>query len=153
MDDTDPLIEELRQLTPAAPSAVLTRRLAAELARPARRTGLRWWLLGLGLPAAAAIAMLCAVWSNHRATVGPRTAATPAPPASPATDVFTPVTAENVLYAATDDGLATLPDGRAVRRERLQYIDTITWVNPRTHASLTWSIPREEVRVVPVRYE
>jgi hypothetical protein len=67
--------------------------------------------------------------------------------------VLKPVAAEKVLYAAQDEGLVTLEDGTTARRERLSYVDTITWKNPRTNASLTWSVPREEVRVVPVHFQ
>ena len=64
-----------------------------------------------------------------------------------------PVAAENVLISATDEGLVTLDDGTQARRERLQYVDTITWKNARTNASLTWRVPREEVRVVPIAFQ
>ena len=47
----------------------------------------------------------------------------------------------------------TLDDGTAARRERFQYVDTITWKNPRTNASVRWTMPREEVRVVPVKFQ
>jgi hypothetical protein len=32
-------------------------------------------------------------------------------------------------------------------------VDTITWKNPRTNASVRWTVPREEVRVVPVKFQ
>jgi hypothetical protein len=64
-----------------------------------------------------------------------------------------PVAAENLLVVASDEGLVTLDDGTPARRERRQYVDTITWKNPRTNASLTWSMPREEVRVVPIVFQ
>jgi hypothetical protein len=64
-----------------------------------------------------------------------------------------PVAAENVLVSASDEGFVTLADGTAARRERLQFVDTITWKNPRTNSSLRWSIPREEVRIVPVVFQ
>ena len=67
--------------------------------------------------------------------------------------VFKPVAAENVLYAVSDEGLVTLDDGTSARRERLSYVDTITWKNPRTNASVRWTVPREEVRVVPVKFQ
>jgi hypothetical protein len=66
---------------------------------------------------------------------------------------FKPVAAENVLVSARDEGLITLADGTPARRERLHYVDTITWQNPRTNASLRWSIPREEVRVIPIAFQ
>jgi len=44
----------------------------------------------------------------------------------------------------------TLDDGTTARRLRQSYLDRITWKNPETNASLVWSVPREEIRVVPV---
>lgn len=64
-----------------------------------------------------------------------------------------PIAAENVLVSARDEGLVTLADGTAARRERLHFVDTITWKNPRTNASLVWTVPREEVRVVPISFQ
>ena len=64
-----------------------------------------------------------------------------------------PVAAENVLVSARDEGLVILEDGTSARRERLQFVDTITWKNPRTNSSLRWSVPREEVRIVPVVFQ
>ena len=64
-----------------------------------------------------------------------------------------PIAAENVLVSARDEGLVTLADGTEARRERLHFVDTITWKNPRTHASLVWTVPREEVRVVPISFQ
>ena len=82
---------------------------------------------------------------------------TPAAPGvevvGPIVDPLKPVAAENVLISATDEGLVTLEDGTRARRERLQYVDTITWKNARTNASLTWRVPREEVRVVPIAFQ
>jgi hypothetical protein len=47
----------------------------------------------------------------------------------------------------------TLADGTPARRVRQSYVDKITWENPRSNASLVWSVPREEVRVVPVNFQ
>jgi hypothetical protein len=47
----------------------------------------------------------------------------------------------------------TLADGTAARRVRSSYVDTITWKNPKTNASLRWSVPRDEVRVMPVVFQ
>jgi hypothetical protein len=30
------------------------------------------------------------------------------------------------------------------------HVDTITWRDPRSAASIQWSVPREELRIVPV---
>ena len=42
-------------------------------------------------------------------------------------------------------------DGTPARRVRARYLDTYTWRNPATNASLKWSVPRDEIRVLPAR--
>lgn len=163
-DDLQQLEAELKSLRPARPSRVLENRIAGELAtdgasapvaapakRPAaprRRLASVHWLWSAALPVAAAIALI--VFSPGRR----------ARPAAQVTDItpagevaLKPVAAENVLYSVQDEGLVTLDDGTTARRERLNYVDTITWKNPRTKASLTYTVPREEVRVVPISYQ
>jgi hypothetical protein len=149
-DDLSSLEKELIRLQPTRPSANVERRLESEFATTStRRSRLGWWRAAIALPIAAAIALT--VFTARRASP-PAIANVPAEkPAG--TDVLKPVTAENVLYAATDEGPVTLANGIPARRERLKFVDTITWQNPRTRASLTWTVPREEVRVVPVRYQ
>ena len=157
MDDELLQLEaELKRLRPAAPSRELLTRLGAELA-PARAPVVRrpspnWWLWagGLALPAAAAIALLIG-YDVRRAAPLPDVKAPEI--AAMAPTVFKPIAAENVLYSARDEGVVTLDDGTAARRERLRYVDTITWKNPRTNASVRWTVPREEVRVIPVNFQ
>ncbi len=154
-DDLQQLEAELKRLRPAAPTRTLLARLDRELAAPTaaipvRRATPLWWFWAGALPSAAAFALMIALASRHQ----PPTIAV----ASPSTAVdapvaFKPVAAENVLYAAQDEGLVTLDDGTTARRERLNYLDTITWKNPRTNASVRWTVPREEVRVVPVKFQ
>ena len=101
---------------------------------------------------AAALAVMLVL----NARQGDLARAAPARPDAPAADAsapFQPVAAENVLYAVRDEGLVTLANGTPARRERLNYVDTITWKNPRTNASVRWTVPREEVRVVPVNFQ
>ena len=45
----------------------------------------------------------------------------------------------------------TLDDGTTAHRVFQCYLDTYTWRNPRTNASLRWTVPRDELRVIPVR--
>jgi hypothetical protein len=153
---------ELRRLQPVAPSHELEARIARELdqapalsARRPRAT-VHWvWLATV--PAAAAAAVLLSMFGSGTgvapviSTPHGRDARATAPTA--VTDAFKPVAAENVLYAARDEGLVVLEDGTPARRERLQFVDTITWKNPRTNASLRWTVPREEVRVVPISFQ
>ncbi|HVS54360.1 MAG TPA: hypothetical protein VHD62_18535 [Opitutaceae bacterium] len=148
-DPDDSFAAELRQLRPSAPRSEFVARLDRELSAVAsRRRRARAWLWPVALPAAAALAIFIGTMMQRdfsRANI-------PAS-AGAARAMFKPVAAENVLYAARDEGFVTLDDGTTARRERLRYIDTITWKNPRTHASLQWSVPREEIRVVPVSFQ
>jgi hypothetical protein len=156
MDDDLKFFEaELQRLRPVRPSAALRARVHRELEPAPGRLGRNpgWWAW-LALPAAAAALLLFNLqWHAPPASdanVRPSPAVTTAAAGG---DTLKPVAAENVLYAATDEGLVTLDDGTPARRERLHFVDTITWRNPRTNASLTWSVPREEVRIVPVNFQ
>jgi hypothetical protein len=152
------LESELRRLRPAAPSGALRGRLQRELTpgsdragtnREPRRTWLVWGWLALPIAAAAVFVFNLQLPSVHVPVPEPTAASAKVV----ASDTLKPVAAENVLYAAADEGLVTLDDGTPARRERLHFVDTITWRNPRTNASLTWSVPREEVRIVPVNFQ
>lgn len=150
---------ELKRLRPVAPSLAVAARIERELTRPARRPRpagrMLWWV---ALPLAAAVAL---VWNRRSdlpapgvpARVPAVAAAAPGPGAAGDEAAFKPVGAENVLVSARDEGVVTLADGTMARRERLQYVDTITWRNSRTRASLQWSVPREEVRIVPIVFQ
>lgn len=154
MDDELTSLEvELQNLRPADPSRALLARIERDLVpvTPAK-PGFSWRWLWIGaLPLAATCAV---VWLQfYRPPVVPLGNAAQNPLTDVAADdsaLLKPVAAENVLVAARDEGLVTLADGTPARRERLEFIETITWRNPRTQASLTWTVPREEVRVVPV---
>ena len=151
-DDLQSLEAELNRLRPVAPSRSVERAIARDLTESARRRrGIGPWLWAAALPAAAAIAIVAIIAKKPVETGFAKTES-----ARSATDgaaTFKPVAAENVLYAARDEGLVTLDDGTTARRARLNYVDTITWRNPRTNASLTWTVPREEVRLVPVNFQ
>ena len=149
-DELQQLEAELSRLQPVAPRRELVSRVERELGRPVTRRALAHvhWLWAAALPVAAAAAVFAMVFTQSA-----RDRASTAPPmASSAITSLKPVAAENLLVSARDEGLVTLADGTPARRERLQFVDTITWRNPRTNASLTWSVPREEVRVVPVSF-
>ena len=155
---------ELRQLRPRAPSAGLMAGLEQELdqAGPAgdsRRT--RSWLPAwprasrwLVWPVAAALLALGGLVIVYRGPAGaarlPAPAATVAASAEPTPAAFKPVRATKFLYESLAEGPVMLSDGLPVRRVCNRYVDTYTWRNPRTRASVQWIVPREEVRVVPV---
>ena len=150
MDNDEQLEAELKQLQPAAPPRRLVENIASDLSRESRPRSVPRvaWPWAVALAAATALVFLLPQFGNK--TVAPVASAVHA--ASPES-ALKPVAAENVLVSAKDEGLVTLDDGTPARRERLQYVDTITWRNPRTNASLTWTVPREEVRVVPVAFQ
>jgi hypothetical protein len=156
-DELQQLEAELKWLRPAAPARRLVARLERELAPMAARSrqpAPLLWFWAAALPAAAALALVVGS-VMRRDLAGAREAAKPNVDVLPLEDRsgLKPITAENVLYSATDEGLVTLDDGTRARRERLNFVDTITFKNPRTNASLKWSVPREEIRVVPVSFQ
>jgi hypothetical protein len=51
-----------------------------------------------------------------------------------------------------DEGIVTLDDGTTARRYRIQSVDKVTWTLPQNKASVQWSVPREDVQLVPVAY-
>lgn len=149
-DDLQTIEAELKRLRPAVPRPALACRIEADLQRPRPAAWTTPWRWGLLLPAAAALAVLLAKpWRIAPAGDRASEAAVPAVTGADAA-VLKPVAVENLLYSAQDEGIVTLGDGTPARQERLRYVDTITWRNPRTNASLKWTVPREEVRVVPV---
>lgn len=77
---------------------------------------------------------------------------TAVPRALAARDSYRPVKAANVLYDLQDEGPVLLEDNTPARRVRARYVDTYTWKNPATNASLKWSVPRDEVRVMPASF-
>jgi len=139
-NEFEELESELKQLYPAAPPGALAERIEKALVQtPQRgRPALPW----LVFPVAAA-AMIALALSQR---ISSQSTQTPAPS-------FKPVAAENLLLDAIDEGYTTHADGTPARRVRQSYLDTITWKDSRTNASLTWSLPREEVRVVPVFFQ
>jgi hypothetical protein len=151
-DELQQLEAELKSLRPATPPPRLVARIERELAPVVRRRrpAPLLWFWAAALPAAAALAIVVGS-VMRRDLASPRDATQPAIAGDRA--VLKPITAENVLYSATDEGLVTLDDGTRARRERLNFVDTITFKNPRTNASLKWSVPREEIRVVPVSFQ
>ncbi len=152
-DELNQLEAELRRMRPAAVPDELMLRIGRELARPAapRPPAVVHWIWGVTVPAAAALAVWLApagLRAPQDGGTGMRAAATTVAEAA-----LKPVKVENVLVAAQDEGFVTLDDGTPARRARLKFVDSVTWKDPRSNASLTWTVPREEVRVMPVVFQ
>jgi hypothetical protein len=107
-----------------------------------------WWL-ALPIAAAAAVMISVGLPSQENEKGVAANSSTQRQP----TSIFKPVAVKNMLWSARDEGYVTLADGTQARRVRRSYVDTITWQNPATRASLKWTIPREDVRVVPVTFQ
>ncbi|HVU16068.1 MAG TPA: hypothetical protein VHD32_04050 [Candidatus Didemnitutus sp.] len=161
MDDS--LIEleqELARLRPVKPSLALQARIEADLARGDSRaeipltekplSGARRNLrMAWSLCAAAAAVIVATTWRgvgtepvgmdrrNESGTDAVVSNATP-----PSADVAT------VLYGASPESGVYLHDQTPVQQVRYRYLDTYTWRNPATHASMQWTVPRDEIRVV-----
>ncbi|MSU51798.1 MAG: hypothetical protein EXS41_00125 [Opitutaceae bacterium] len=164
-EDFQELEGELKHLRPRASSSGLVARLEQELApavsRSPRRTcstatiwgPWKWTIWSMVTAAAIAVALIV---SRNLGPVGNRIVQSEPGPAVSATqsaEIYKPVRADNMLYDTREENGVTLPDGTFARRVRSRYVDTITWRNSRTNASLRWSIPREEVRVIPVAFQ
>lgn len=174
-DSSDPLEQELKALRPARPSEALVTRLTRELSLPVdpraaprytTATNLASWKWAgwrvAAFTATAAAGVVAALWMARpppAPVAGLALAPTPPPAAHRAPAVttaaarFQPVAASNVLYAVEDEGFVLLPDETPARRVRNRYVDTYTWRNPATNASLKWSVPRDEVRVLPTKFQ
>ena len=173
------LEKELKRLRPRDLSATLLKRIEAGLNAPdsqpefSRSTAssklvlwpwLNWWVAA----AAAAVVVFATVVISSRLRFTPSgTPAETAPqamaaadtsaasevsavvPALTVTDRYQPVGAATVLYDLKEDAVVTQPNSTPARRLRYRYVDTYTWKNPATNASLKWSVPRDEVRVLP----
>jgi hypothetical protein len=124
---------ELSRLRPRAPSEFLEARVGAALEknRPGAGAVFLRGLAGAGF--AAAIAWLVAFAPGMREARGA---------------ALQPMVAEETLQSAQDEGLMTLDDGSKARRLRLRYVETLSWSGG--GRTLTWTAPREELRIVPV---
>lgn len=166
MDNSpDELEIELKALQPrrAAPRWLdqVNRELAAELPAPERRrfttaTNLSSWKwLGwrtAGFAAALAlVAMLGLIIFRQVRPTTPAPALAASTPVRPVA-VYEPTKAMNVLYDFKDEGEVMVDGAAPSRQVRARYVDTYTWKNPRNNASIKWTVPRDEVRVVPAGY-
>jgi hypothetical protein len=156
-EEFEQLEAELRRLRPITPDPRLRGAIARELAPVPSTNVFRRARTWIALPIAAAIVGSLLYFTaftppNSDAPASSVTASTTvaAPTSAPQ---FKPVAARNILVSATDEGLVSLADGTPARRIRQSYVDTITWKNASTKASFTWTVPREEVKVVPVSYQ
>ncbi|HXQ82268.1 MAG TPA: hypothetical protein VN775_13200 [Opitutaceae bacterium] len=145
-DDFQDLEAELGRLRPAVPNPRLLLRIGQELA-PRRRAGRGW--LWAPVAAAAALAAAAVLWPRW-AVPPAREAPVLRPAAAPA---LRPVAVRDVLVGSRDEGYVVLADGWPAHRLREAHLDTIVWRDPRSAASLQWSVPREEIRIVPVNFQ
>lgn len=166
------LENELKRLTPRAPSASLLNSLERELGRsavtpisaPARRSTTAhswrsWKWASWSLAGAAAVLVFALLFSGRQpagAPESPVVANTPPTATAPevaATNRYEPVQASSVLYDLQESDPTLLPDRTEGREVRYRYVDTYTWKNPATNASVRWSVPRDEVRLVRASFD
>lgn len=148
---------ELSRLRPLAPRREIRAAIAGELNPPRLPRATRRARFWLTLPIAAGI-LASVFYVGTPLWTGPATGNTALAPAAAmstkkSAPQFKPISARNILVSSTDEGFVELVDGTPARRIRQSYVDTITWQNTASKASLTWTVPREEVKVVPVSYQ
>lgn len=166
MDDTLQNLEnELKRLPARKPSVHFMEELQRELgtvtpalnARPALGLA-RWrtwsWAAWSLVGAAAGLVIMAVVQPKPAGVVTKAAPEVPLASISPTlapgvpANRYEPVKATSVLYDLSEEGLTTLPDRSEGRQLRYRFVDTYTWKNPTTNASLRWSVPRDEVRLV-----
>jgi hypothetical protein len=172
MDESFAELEsELKRLRPRAPSASLVSRIGADLARTdtgpgtvrrassGYRTATTWsswkWLnWRTAAIAAAALALAATGFVRYARSGQPPVASASAPrnPGVAAPNAYQAVSVANVLYEFRDEGLVATADNTPAQRVRYRYVDTYVWKDPKNNASIKWSFPRDEVRVVPAAY-
>ena len=162
------LENELKTLPPRLASprwlAQVNRELAAELpasARPRYATATNlssWKWLGwrtAGLAATLVLVATIGLISLRRPQsepLVPVVATVPSAAAPARGAAYQPVTATNVLYELKDEGAVKVEGDTSARQVRARYVDTYTWKNPRNNASIKWTVPRDEIHIVPVSY-
>lgn len=150
-----------------APDAPATQPVRPRYTTATTLSSWKWFSWQMAAAAAVALTVSLAVWRTQRSSVvqpaapetvvhsepaapqvaQPETRVAPSP--APSAESYRPVAAANVLYDMKEDGTVYLNDNTPARRMRYRYVDTYTWKNPATNASLKWSVPRDEVRVIP----
>lgn len=110
------------------------------------------WQVSRNTPVALPVSTPSLAQSEKAESTPAESMPAPTPRALAAADTYRPVKAANVLYDLKDEGPALLDDNTPGRRIRARYVDTYTWKNPATNASLKWSVPRDEVRVLPASF-
>jgi hypothetical protein len=141
------LERELRALSPRPVSPAVLGAIGRSLDGPAAPAVARapfWVTAPVAAALVAAVAWLAAPKPSLAVADGRATS-----PNSSAR-VYKPIATEAVLYSFEVGSLVALPDGSPARTVRNRYMDTIVWRNAETNASLQWSLPRDEVRLVRV---
>lgn len=149
-DNFDALEQELRALRPAAPSDALVRSIDRAMAAPAgagvavphrraRAAGWGAWAWG-NWAVAGALALVVVTVSRYAPPIEPAAGAV----AASGPD-YRPVDAARFVVEVVDEGVVTLEDGTSVRRVRESFVDSLTWRDAATNATLVVNLPGEDV--------
>jgi hypothetical protein len=167
-DDFTDLENELKQLSPRPVSEGLRQRVAVQLEtaafcesqaivhrfpveqyrKPRNSLRVMFW--------SASSAAIAAVWVflALSGTESLRQPVTTLPLQVAASDIaqthFKPVSVKQQVLETQDLGFVTLSDGSTAKKVYEKAVDTYTWRDAKTNASLSWSIPREELRTEAV---
>jgi hypothetical protein len=152
-DNFDALEQELRALRPAAPSDELVRSIdrvmgesaagAGEQVTPRRRVrAAGWGAWAWGNWAVAGALALVVVTVSRDGPAVPDHAAGAGVESGPD---YRPVEAARYVVEVVDEGVVTLEDGTPVRRVRESFVDSLTWRDEATKATLVVNLPGEDV--------
>jgi hypothetical protein len=170
MNDSD-LEDQLRMLTPAAPSADLAERIGRQLAanppsnrtagvlpRPPGKSPGFGWLRNLGWAVAGAAATVAAMFvfsatpKNTTASADSSLNAQALSAAQGAEEeqAFEPTESSRELTSVNDSKELLETEDGPVREVRYTYLERLAWAQPGTGARLEVEVPREDVYLLPV---
>jgi hypothetical protein len=166
-EDFTDLEQELKQLRPRSLPSAMVGRVAGELdaapEAPPRGVLAQWrtWILPVVVAAVLAVTVTLIPFITRDRSAGAEkeqanvvtSHGSDVPKVAASVDTsekLRPVRATNVLYDAVNEGVVRLADDSLAQRMRLNYLDTITWENPRSGAQFQRTVPREEILFIPV---
>lgn len=146
------LEKELAAFQPVQPNERLRQQISNSLDRPEitnTRPVLKIWPI-IAFATAACLVLVFKISSPHSNSEAPETASERLIGASAKSATFQPVSAEQHLLEAFDEGVVLTVNDQPVRKLRYEFVDTVTMVNTNDGSLYTMEIPREEILLLPL---
>lgn len=146
------LEKELAAFQPVQPNERLRQQISNSLDRPEitnTRPVLKIWPI-IAFATVACLVLVFKISSPHSNSEAPETTSERLLGASAKSATFQPVSAEQHLLEAFDEGVVLTVNDQPVRKLRYEFVDTVTMVNTNDGSLYTMEIPREEILLLPL---